>query len=150
MLRQTSYCNPIYRTPAIDVPGKSIAFCAPQSPIGAQLLSCSPRSNLPCLHLRRRCISLFVAGTETTALSLCWAMYYLSKNPEAVLRCRAEALKAAPLRYVQQHLFAASASRSCFHGRWRSWGVVEAACLVASPPAITQLRFNDAGWAVQQ
>eukprot|EP00752_Nemacystus_decipiens_P014607 g13007.t1 len=41
--------------------------------------------------------SLFIAGTETTALSLCWAMYYLSKRPEAVLRCRAEALEAAPL-----------------------------------------------------
>ncbi|CAM9472380.1 unnamed protein product [Hapterophycus canaliculatus] len=40
--------------------------------------------------------SLFVAGTETTAISLCWAMYYLTKRPDAFLRCRSEALRAAP------------------------------------------------------
>eukprot|EP00752_Nemacystus_decipiens_P014601 g13003.t1 len=60
------------------------------------LIPFSPMSSF-CLGSGGRRVSLFVAGTETTALSLSWAMYYLSKRPEAVLRCRAEALKVAPL-----------------------------------------------------
>ncbi|CAM9794888.1 unnamed protein product, partial [Hapterophycus canaliculatus] len=43
-----------------------------------------------------RLASIFIAGTETTGLTLCWAMYFLIKNPEAFARCRAEALRAAP------------------------------------------------------
>ncbi|CAN0309795.1 unnamed protein product [Ascophyllum nodosum] len=41
--------------------------------------------------------SLFLAGTDTTSLSLCWAMYYLAKNPVTFARCRNEGLKAAPM-----------------------------------------------------
>ncbi|CAN0205555.1 unnamed protein product [Ascophyllum nodosum] len=41
--------------------------------------------------------SLFLAGTDTTSLSLCWAMYYLAKNPATFARCRNEGLKAAPM-----------------------------------------------------
>ena len=52
----------------------------------------------PFPNSRGRYISLFVGGSDTQALSMCWAMYYLSKNREAFLRCRVEALKAAPLR----------------------------------------------------
>eukprot|EP00904_Undaria_pinnatifida_P007026 jgi/Undpi1/3453/HiC_scaffold_16.g06825.m1 len=40
--------------------------------------------------------SLFFAGTDTTALTLSWTMYYLVKHPGALARCRAEALLAAP------------------------------------------------------
>ncbi|CAM9971103.1 unnamed protein product, partial [Ectocarpus fasciculatus] len=47
-------------------------------------------------ELMHQANGLFVAATETTALTLCWSMYYLTKNPKAVLRCRAEALKVAP------------------------------------------------------
>ena len=42
--------------------------------------------------------SLFLAGTDTTALTLSWTMYYLVKYPEAFARCRAEAFRAAPAR----------------------------------------------------
>ena len=45
--------------------------------------------------------SLFIAGTDTTSLALSWAMYYLVKNPVAFARCRAEGLKAAPMRYAE-------------------------------------------------
>ncbi|CAN0418983.1 unnamed protein product, partial [Ascophyllum nodosum] len=41
--------------------------------------------------------TLFLAGTDTTSFSLCWAMYYLAKNPVAFARCRNEGLKAAPM-----------------------------------------------------
>lgn len=44
--------------------------------------------------------SLFLAGTDTTALTLSWTMYYLVKYPEAFARCRAEAIQAAPERCV--------------------------------------------------
>ncbi|CBN79213.1 cytochrome P450 [Ectocarpus siliculosus] len=47
-------------------------------------------------ELMHQANGLFVAATETTALTLCWCMYYLTKNPKAALRCRAEALKVAP------------------------------------------------------
>lgn len=40
--------------------------------------------------------SLFLAGTDTTALTLSWTMYYLVKYPDVFARCRAEALQAAP------------------------------------------------------
>lgn len=58
---------------------------------------CTP-SGQQCCTLSGPSASLFVAGTETTGLTLCWAMYYLIKTPEAFARCRAEALKAAPSR----------------------------------------------------
>ena len=45
--------------------------------------------------------SLFLAGTDTTALTLSWTMYYLVKHPEAFARCRAEALEVAPARCVK-------------------------------------------------
>ncbi|CBJ30458.1 cytochrome P450 [Ectocarpus siliculosus] len=41
---------------------------------------------------------LFLAGSETTAKTLSWAVYFLAKHPEMHLRCREEALRAAPLR----------------------------------------------------
>ncbi|CAN0125898.1 unnamed protein product, partial [Ectocarpus sp. 8 AP-2014] len=41
---------------------------------------------------------LFLAGSETTAKTLSWAVYFLAKHPEMNLRCREEALRAAPLR----------------------------------------------------
>lgn len=47
----------------------------------------------------RPCCSLFVAGSETTAKALSWAIYFLAKNPEMHSRCREEALRVAPLRY---------------------------------------------------
>ncbi|CAM9835267.1 unnamed protein product [Ectocarpus fasciculatus] len=40
---------------------------------------------------------LFVAGSETTAKTLSWAVYFLAKHPEMHSRCREEALRAAPL-----------------------------------------------------
>lgn len=40
---------------------------------------------------------LFVAGSETTAKALSWAIYFLAKNPEMHSRCREEALRVAPL-----------------------------------------------------
>ncbi|CAM9660900.1 unnamed protein product [Pylaiella littoralis] len=58
--------------------------------------SSSDRMLLSDQEVMHEATSLFIAGTETTALTLCWAMYYLSKHPEAILRCRAEALKTAP------------------------------------------------------
>jgi len=65
---------------------------------------CEPRVNFAALGMTRdyrgRYSSLFVVGTDTTALSLCWAMYYLSKSREALSRCRAEALRTAPSRCV--------------------------------------------------
>ncbi|CAN0519783.1 unnamed protein product [Laminaria digitata] len=39
---------------------------------------------------------LFIAGTETTALTLSWAVYFLAVNPDMVARCRKEALAASP------------------------------------------------------
>lgn len=42
--------------------------------------------------------SLFIGGTGTTAFVLCWTMYYLTKYPEMLARCREEALQAAPER----------------------------------------------------
>ncbi|CAN0394924.1 unnamed protein product, partial [Ectocarpus sp. 12 AP-2014] len=41
---------------------------------------------------------LFIAGSETTAKTLSWAVYFLAKHPEMHSRCREEALRAAPLR----------------------------------------------------
>ncbi|CAM9729929.1 unnamed protein product [Ectocarpus sp. 4 AP-2014] len=41
---------------------------------------------------------LFLAGSETTAKTLSWAVYFLAKYPEMHSRCREEALRAAPLR----------------------------------------------------
>lgn len=52
------------------------------------------------IPLMRSTGSLFIAGTETTAFSLAWSLYYLSKNPDRFKRCREEALRVAPLRYV--------------------------------------------------
>lgn len=49
----------------------------------------------PCIEL----FNMFMAGSETTAKALSWAMYYLAKHPEMLSRCREEALRAAPLRY---------------------------------------------------
>ncbi|CAN0228567.1 unnamed protein product [Pylaiella littoralis] len=40
---------------------------------------------------------LFLAGSETTAKTMSWAMYFLAKNPEMLSRCREEALRVAPL-----------------------------------------------------
>ncbi|CAN0553684.1 unnamed protein product, partial [Ectocarpus sp. 12 AP-2014] len=40
---------------------------------------------------------LFIAGSETTAKTLSWAVYFLAKHPEMHSRCREEALRAAPL-----------------------------------------------------
>lgn len=39
---------------------------------------------------------LFIAGTDTTSLTLSWGFYYLAKYPEMHARCRQEALQAAP------------------------------------------------------
>lgn len=85
-----------------------------------------------------------MAGTETTALSLCWAMYYLSKNPEAVLRCRAEALEAAPLRCVSV--------RVCFKQTLVVDGIGALSTMLAfsaPPPAISRLSF-DAGCGLER
>ena len=43
--------------------------------------------------------SLFLAGSDTTAKTLSWTVYFLAKHPEMLLRCREEALRVAPLRY---------------------------------------------------
>ncbi|CAM9573088.1 unnamed protein product, partial [Scytosiphon promiscuus] len=40
---------------------------------------------------------LFLAGSETTAKTLSWTLYFLAKHPEMLLRCREEALRVAPL-----------------------------------------------------
>ncbi|CAN0250532.1 unnamed protein product, partial [Scytosiphon promiscuus] len=42
--------------------------------------------------------SLFLAGSETTARTLSWTLYFVAKHPEMVSRCREEALRVAPLR----------------------------------------------------
>eukprot|EP00752_Nemacystus_decipiens_P003174 g2937.t1 len=40
---------------------------------------------------------LFLAGSETTAKTISWAIYFLAKHPEMHARCREEALRVAPL-----------------------------------------------------
>eukprot|EP00904_Undaria_pinnatifida_P013623 jgi/Undpi1/9391/HiC_scaffold_27.g11848.m1 len=46
----------------------------------------------------RQVMSLFIGGTGTTSFVLCWAMIYLTKNPQMQTRCREEALRVAPDR----------------------------------------------------
>lgn len=49
-------------------------------------------------HIIHVFCSLFLAGSETTAKTLSWAVYFLAKHPEMLSRCREEALRVAPLR----------------------------------------------------
>ncbi|CAM9461272.1 unnamed protein product [Ectocarpus fasciculatus] len=56
------------------------------------------RMTLSDKEIVTQCKGLFLAGSETTAKTLSWAVYFLAKHPEIHSRCREEALRAAPLR----------------------------------------------------
>ncbi|CAM9435860.1 unnamed protein product [Hapterophycus canaliculatus] len=45
--------------------------------------------------------TLFLEGSETTAKTLSWTLYFLAKHPEMLSRCRKEALRVAPNRRAE-------------------------------------------------
>lgn len=47
-------------------------------------------SALSTREIRDEVMTMFVAGTETTASAICWALEYLSREPEVAQRVRAE------------------------------------------------------------
>lgn len=62
---------------------------------GGEAQTQSDRMRFSDQDVVRHVKTLFIAGTETTALTLSWAMYFLSVNPDMAARCRAEALRAS-------------------------------------------------------
>jgi len=54
------------------------------------LLSIFLESSMPDKQIRDECLTLFIAGHETTANALAWTLYLLAKNPEWIKKAQAE------------------------------------------------------------